>query len=104
LEYITEKIICLLLGRYLGEILKLRLPLTDGVREWSLESAVTIIFNLGAYSIQKYFHEKSSHSRRPKQTFVKYASLVYEPGATKLSFFLQQRPQKGAVSVTECKM
>ncbi len=44
------------------------------------------------------------HSRRPKQMFVKYASLVYEPGATKLSFFLQQWPQKGAVSVTVCKM
>jgi hypothetical protein len=43
-------------------------------------------------------------SRRPKQMFVKYASLVYEPGATKLSFFLQQWPQKGAVSVTECKL
>ncbi len=44
------------------------------------------------------------HSRHPKQTFVEYASLVYEPGATKLLFFLQQWPQKGAVSVTECKM
>ncbi len=36
--------------------------------------------------------------------FVKYASLVYEPGATKLSFFLQQWPEKGAVSVTEFNM
>jgi hypothetical protein len=27
------------------------------------------------------------HSRCPKQTFVKYASLIYEPGATKLLFF-----------------
>jgi hypothetical protein len=27
------------------------------------------------------------HFTRPKQTFVKYASLTYEPGATKLSFF-----------------
>jgi hypothetical protein len=44
------------------------------------------------------------HSRRTKQTFVKYASLVYEPGAMKLSFFLKQWPKKGAVSVTECKM
>ncbi len=35
------------------------------------------------------------HSRRPKQTFVKYAaSVVYEPGATTPSFFLQQGPQK----------
>jgi hypothetical protein len=33
------------------------------------------------------------HSRRPKQTFVKYASLVYECGATKLSVFRQQWPQ-----------
>ncbi len=34
------------------------------------------------------------YSRRPKQTLVKYASLIYELGATKLSFFLQQWPQK----------
>jgi hypothetical protein len=32
--------------------------------------------------------------------FVKYASLVFEPGATKLSFFLQQWPQKGAFSLS----
>ncbi len=44
------------------------------------------------------------HSRRPKQTFVKYASLVYEPEATKLSIFLQQWPQKGGFSLTGCKM
>jgi hypothetical protein len=30
-------------------------------------------------------------SRRPKQTFLKYASLIYEPGATKLSFFFNSR-------------
>jgi hypothetical protein len=35
-----------------------------------------------------------SHSRRPKQTFVKYASLVYEPGATKLSFLFNSGPKK----------
>jgi hypothetical protein len=34
------------------------------------------------------------HSRRPKQTFVKYASLVYEPGATQLSFFFNSGPKK----------
>jgi hypothetical protein len=34
------------------------------------------------------------HSRRPKQTFVKYASLIYEPGATKLSFFFNSGPKK----------
>ncbi len=27
------------------------------------------------------------HCRRPKQTCVKYSSLIYEPGATKLLFF-----------------
>jgi hypothetical protein len=27
------------------------------------------------------------HCRRPKQTFAKYASPIYEPGATKLLFF-----------------
>ncbi len=37
------------------------------------------------------------HSRRPKQTFVKYTSLIYEPGATKLSFFFNSGP-KQAVS------
>jgi hypothetical protein len=42
------------------------------------------------------------HSRRTTQTFVKYASLIYEPGATKLSFFLQQWPQKGAFSLVKC--
>jgi hypothetical protein len=40
------------------------------------------------------------HFRHPKQTFVKYASFIYEPGATsKLSFFLQQWPQKGTFSL-----
>jgi hypothetical protein len=39
------------------------------------------------------------HSRRPKQTFVRYASLVYEPGATKLSFFLEKWPKKGVLSL-----
>jgi hypothetical protein len=34
------------------------------------------------------------HSRRPKQTFVKYASLIYEPGATKLLFFFNSGPKK----------
>ncbi len=34
------------------------------------------------------------HSRRPKQTFTKWACLIYEPGATKLLFFLQQWPKK----------
>jgi hypothetical protein len=34
----------------------------------------------------------------------KVTSLVYEPGATKLSFFLQQWPQEGAFSLTGCKM
>jgi hypothetical protein len=34
------------------------------------------------------------HSRRPKQKFVKYACLVYEPGATKLSLFLQEWTRK----------
>ncbi len=38
------------------------------------------------------------HSRCPKETFVKYASPIYEPGATRLSFFLQQRPETGALS------
>jgi uncharacterized protein YqgC (DUF456 family) len=34
----------------------------------------------------------------------KGTSLVYEPGATKLSFFLQQWPQEGAFSLTGCNM
>jgi hypothetical protein len=34
------------------------------------------------------------HSRRPTQTFEKDASLVYEPGATKLSFFFNSGPKK----------
>ncbi len=34
------------------------------------------------------------HSRRPKQTFVKYASFIYEPGATKLLFFFNSGPKK----------
>ncbi len=34
------------------------------------------------------------HSRCPKQTFVKYASRIYEPGATKLSFFINSDPKK----------
>ncbi len=34
------------------------------------------------------------HSRHPKQTFVKYASLIYEPGATKLSLFFNSGPKK----------
>ncbi len=34
------------------------------------------------------------HSRRPKETFVKYTSLVYEPGATKLLFSLNSGPKK----------
>jgi hypothetical protein len=34
------------------------------------------------------------HRRRPNQTFVKYASLIYEAGATKLLFFLKQWPKK----------
>ncbi len=46
------------------------------------------------------FWLKLHHSRRPKQTFIKYASLFYEPGATKLSFFLQQWPKKGAFPLT----
>jgi hypothetical protein len=33
------------------------------------------------------------HCRLPKQTFVKYASLIYEPGATKLLFFLKKWPK-----------
>jgi hypothetical protein len=32
--------------------------------------------------------------RRPKQTFVKYASLIFEPGATKLTFFFNSGPKK----------
>ncbi len=32
--------------------------------------------------------------KRPKLTLAKHASVVYEPGATKLSFFLQQWPKK----------
>jgi hypothetical protein len=34
------------------------------------------------------------HSRRPKQTFLKYACLIHEPGATKLSFFLNSGLKK----------
>ncbi len=34
------------------------------------------------------------YSRRPKQTFVKYSSLIYEPGATKLSFFFNSGPKQ----------
>jgi hypothetical protein len=34
------------------------------------------------------------HSRRPKQTFVKYASLIYEPGATKPCLFFNSSPKK----------
>ncbi len=34
------------------------------------------------------------HSIRHKQTSVKYASLIYEPGATKLSFFFKSGPKK----------
>ncbi len=41
------------------------------------------------------------HSRRPKQT---YASLIYEPGDTKLLFFFNSGPKKGAFSLTGCKM
>jgi hypothetical protein len=44
------------------------------------------------------------HSRHPKQTFVKYENLIYEPGATKLLLFLEQWPQKGVFSLTGCKM
>jgi hypothetical protein len=40
------------------------------------------------------FWLNSQHSRRSKQTFVKYASLIYEPGATKLSFFFNSGPKK----------
>jgi hypothetical protein len=36
------------------------------------------------------------HPRHPKQTFAKWVCLIYEPGATKLLFFLQQWPQKDA--------
>jgi hypothetical protein len=36
------------------------------------------------------FRLNLQHCRRPKQAFVKYASLIYEPGATKLFFFLKQ--------------
>jgi hypothetical protein len=31
---------------------------------------------------------------RPKQIFVKYASLIYEPAAIKLLFFLNSGPKK----------
>ncbi len=34
------------------------------------------------------------HSRRPKQTFLKYASLIFEPGATKLLLFFNSGPKK----------
>jgi hypothetical protein len=34
------------------------------------------------------------HSRRPKQKFVNYASLIYEPGATKFSIFFNSDPKK----------
>jgi hypothetical protein len=44
------------------------------------------------------------HSRRTKQTFAKWACLIYEPGATKLLLFLQQWPQKVDFSLTGCKM
>ncbi len=35
-----------------------------------------------------------NHSRCPKQTFAKWACLIYEPGATKLLFFFNSCPKK----------
>ncbi len=40
------------------------------------------------------------HSRRPKQTFVRYASLIYEPGATKLAFFFKSGPIRKVFSLS----
>jgi hypothetical protein len=81
---------------------------------WKTSTSATKPRGLDEILIASFFHLNELdtsefwlnlyHSRRPKQTFVKYASLVYEPGATKLSLFLQQWSQEGAVSVTECKM
>ncbi len=61
------------------------------------------IFHLGELATPEFWLNLH-HSRRPKQTIVKYASLIYEPGANKLSFFLQQWLQKGAISLIGCKM
>ncbi len=47
---------------------------------------------------------KLHHSRRTKRTFAKWACLIYEPGANKLLFILQQLPQIGAFSITGCNM
>jgi hypothetical protein len=60
-------------------------------------------FNLAEIATPEFWLNLQ-HSRRPKQTFVKYPSLIYEPGATKLSFLFQRWLQKGAFSVTGCKM
>ncbi len=40
------------------------------------------------------------HSRRPKQTFVMYARLIYEAGATKLSFFFNSSGPKKELSLS----
>jgi hypothetical protein len=42
--------------------------------------------------------------KRLKQTSAKYVSILYEAGAIKLLFFLQQWPTKRSFSLTGCKM
>jgi hypothetical protein len=44
------------------------------------------------------------HSSRPKPTFVKYVSLIYEPGATKLMLFFSSTVSPKMLSLTGCKM
>jgi hypothetical protein len=60
-------------------------------------------FHLGEFAVSEFWLNLQ-HCRRPKQTFVKYASLIYEPGATKLLFFLKQRPKKRRFSLTVSEM
>ncbi len=76
---------------------------TKATNPWELVDIESIIlFHLAELATSEFWLNLQ-HSRRPKQTLVKYASLIYEPGATKLSFFLQQWPQKGAFSLTVWK-
>jgi hypothetical protein len=42
--------------------------------------------------------------KRLNLKFLKHASVLYEPGASKLSFYLQQWPKKRPFSLTLCKI
>jgi hypothetical protein len=85
-----------------------------GSRNWTLNFKVTDQY-LSHWAIRAYWfqgHHSSiilnlqlavnavtdeSHCtlcKRPNRTFTKHASVLYEPGASKLSFFLQQWPKK----------